>query len=102
MSSVLCPPIAHYISNHRYPDPDILTVYAPLDANVWKVTVTDGDVVSATQAVAILEAMKMEVSISYLGDKKDDADKQYKVEKVLVQPGDIVRAGDAVVFLRDV
>ncbi|KAJ5333120.1 hypothetical protein MYU51_005087 [Penicillium brevicompactum] len=83
-------------------DPDILTVYAPLDANVWKVTVTDGDVVSATQAVAILEAMKMEVSISYLGDKKDDGDKQYKVEKVLVQPGDIVRAGDAVVFLRDV
>ncbi|CAI7564452.1 unnamed protein product [Penicillium bialowiezense] len=82
-------------------DPDILTVYAPLDANVWKITVGEGDIVSATQAVVILEAMKMEVSISYLGDKKDDSKKRYRVEKVLVQPGDIVRAGDAVVFLRD-
>ncbi|KAJ5695779.1 hypothetical protein N7536_006191 [Penicillium majusculum] len=37
-------------------DPDILTLYAPLDANVWKVNVADGDIVSSTQVVTILES----------------------------------------------
>ncbi|CAG7955480.1 unnamed protein product [Penicillium salamii] len=83
-------------------DPDILTIYAPLDANVWKITVADEDIVSAAQPVAILEAMKMEIAISYSEDQKDGVEKQFKVEKILVQPGDIVRAGDAVAFLRNI
>ncbi|KAJ5125043.1 uncharacterized protein N7515_008868 [Penicillium bovifimosum] len=83
-------------------DPDILTLYAPLDANVWKVNVADGDNVSSTQVVVILEAMKMEVAVSYNGDKKDAADLKLKVEKVLVQPGDTIRAGDTLAFLRNI
>jgi urea carboxylase len=77
-------------------------LYAPLDANVWKVNVADGNFISSAQVVAILEAMKMEVSVSYNGDKKDGADQSFKVEKVLVQPGDTIKAGDALVFLRKI
>ncbi|CAG8908845.1 unnamed protein product [Penicillium egyptiacum] len=38
-------------------DPDILTLYAPLDTNVWKVNVADGDIICSAKVVAILEAM---------------------------------------------
>jgi biotin carboxyl carrier protein len=68
---------------------------------VWKVNVADGDVVYTTKVVAILEAMKMEVAVSYDGDKKNGIDTDFRIEKVLVQPGDTVRAGDALVFLRN-
>ncbi len=34
---------------------------APMTASVWKVLVAVGDVVSAGQTLAILEAMKMEI-----------------------------------------
>jgi biotin carboxyl carrier protein len=77
-------------------------LYAPLDANVWKVNVEEGSVIFSAQVVAILEAMKMEVSVSYNGDKKDGVDLSFRVEKVLVQPGDTVKAGDALVFLRNI
>lgn len=46
--------------------------------------------------------MKMEVSVSYDGDKRDGIDECFTIEKVLVQPGDTVRAGDALVFLRKI
>ncbi|KAJ6161525.1 hypothetical protein N7485_009755 [Penicillium canescens] len=83
-------------------DPEIVTLYAPLDANVWKVNVSNGDVICSTKVVAILEAMKMEVSVSYNGDKRDGIDQSFRIEKVLVQPGDTVRAGDALAFLRNI
>ncbi|KAK4869321.1 hypothetical protein LT330_006321 [Penicillium expansum] len=83
-------------------DPDILTLYAPLDANVWKVNFADGSVIRSAQVVVILEAMKMEVSVSYNGDKTDGINESFRIEKVLVQPGDTVRAGDALVFLRNI
>lgn len=79
-----------------------MTLYAPLDANVWKVNVSDGNVICSTKVVAILEAMKMEVSVSYIGDKRDGIDQSFRIEKVLVQPGDTVRAGDALAFLRNI
>ncbi|KAJ5501994.1 Allophanate hydrolase subunit 2 [Penicillium fimorum] len=83
-------------------DPDILTLYAPLDANVWKVNFADCSVIRPAQVVVILEAMKMEVSVSYDGDKRDGIDESLRIEKVLVQPGDTVRAGDALAFLRKI
>lgn len=69
---------------------------------MWKVNFTDGSVIRSAQAVVILEAMKMEVSVSYDGDKRDGIDESFTIEKVLVQPGDTVRAGDALVFLRTI
>jgi urea carboxylase len=46
--------------------------------------------------------MKMEVSVYYNGDQKDGIDQSFRVEKVLVQPGDTVKAGDALVFFRNI
>lgn len=69
---------------------------------MWKVSFADGSVIRSAQVVVILEAMKMEVSVSYEGDKKDGIEESFGIEKVLVQPGDTVRAGDALVFLRKI
>ncbi|EED20897.1 urea amidolyase, putative [Talaromyces stipitatus ATCC 10500] len=79
-------------------DPNNLTLDSPLDANVWKVNVNEGQLLSANQVAVILEAMKMEISVSY---KKEAADTQLKVIKVLVQPGDTVKAGDTLMFVRE-
>jgi len=69
---------------------------APVDANVWKVEVKDGESVKAEQVVVILEAMKLEISVCASEDMKAGA----KVEKVLVKPGDTIRAGEHIVLIR--
>nr|OQO29482.1 hypothetical protein B0A51_03010 [Rachicladosporium sp. CCFEE 5018] len=76
-------------------DPAIASVEAPTASNVWKVQVKEGDEVKAKQTLAILEAMKLEINV----DVPDDLDGA-KVEKVLVQPGEVVKAGDHIVLLR--
>jgi urea carboxylase len=45
--------------------------------------------------VAILEAMKLEISV-----RADDGLDGGKVEKLLVRPGDVVKAGDPLVLVR--
>jgi len=40
-------------------DPAISTIDSPMDANVWKVLVDEGDEIKANQVCAILEAMKL-------------------------------------------
>lgn len=44
----------------------------------------------------------MEVAVSYNGDKKDGLDQSFRIEKMLVQPGDTVKAGDSLAFLKNV
>ena len=76
-------------------DPTISKVESPLSANVWKVMVSEGDVVKADTVVAILEAMKLEIAVR--------AEKKFEglvVEKLLVRPNEVVKAGDALVLLR--
>ncbi|KAI9749349.1 MAG: hypothetical protein M4579_006903 [Chaenotheca gracillima] len=75
--------------------PEISTIDAPLNANVWKVTVSEGDALEANQTVAILEAMKLEIAV-----KAEEEFAGAKVEKLLVKPGDIVNAGDHVLLAR--
>jgi urea carboxylase len=60
--------------------------------SVWKVEVMEGEAVEAGITGLILEAMKMEmiVSISKTGT----------IEKVLVSPGSMVKAGDPLIILR--
>lgn len=83
-------------------DPDIISMDAPLDANVWKVTVSEGDIVAADQIATILEAMKMEINVYPKANRGTTAnDKKYKVVKILVQPGGVVKAGDVIMFLKD-
>jgi urea carboxylase len=95
-------------------DPNIISVEAPVDANVWKVEVHEGDeagdktVVSATCytshiniltiQIVILEAMKLEIAVK---TPESAASKgKLKVEKMLVKPGDTVTAGGHLALLR--
>ena len=76
-------------------DPDIVVVEAPVDANVWKVQVSEGDEVSANQIITILEAMKLEINVN----APDDVSKA-TVEKIIMPPGEQVKAGGKLVLLR--
>ena len=77
------------------PDPDITAIEAPLNANVWKVEVKEGDQLQKEIIVAILEAMKLEIPVK----AEPDLD-GCLVEKVLVKPNDVVKAGKPLVLVR--
>ncbi|KIW23765.1 urea carboxylase [Cladophialophora immunda] len=76
-------------------DPDIIPVEAPLNANVWKVEVKEGDSVKLEQVVSILEAMKLEIPV-----KAEQSMEGATVEKLLVKPNDVVQAGKPLMLLR--
>lgn len=78
-------------------DPQILPVEAPLNANVWKVEVKQGEVVEKDQVVVILEAMKLEIAV-----RADPAAVGTTVEKILVQQGDSIEAGKPLLLTRKV
>ncbi len=75
-------------------DPGIEKISSPLNANVWNVVVKEGDKVAAGTEVAILEAMKLEISV-----RVEDG-VEGVVEKLLVRPGDVVGSGEALVLVR--
>ncbi|EMD92957.1 hypothetical protein COCC4DRAFT_139298 [Bipolaris maydis ATCC 48331] len=79
-------------------NPDIVGVEAPVDANVWKVEVKEGDLVGEATVIVILEAMKLEIAVK-TPESVAKAGK-IKVEKVLVKPGDTVSAGGHLALLR--
>ena len=99
---------------------DIISIKAPLDANVWKVQVkeassaddTRGDKEEETKKssvemgdeVFVLEAMKLEVAVKYgigqEGEVLDNGKRVAKVEKILVKPGETVKAGQNLCLLR--
>ncbi|KAF1942278.1 hypothetical protein EJ02DRAFT_179337 [Clathrospora elynae] len=79
-------------------DPSIVSVEAPVDANVWKVEVKEGDEVGEGTVIVILEAMKLEIAVK-TPDLLSNAGK-LKVEKLLVKPGDTVTAGGNLVLLK--
>ena len=74
----------------------ISTVEAPVDANVWKVEVEEGSLIKSGQNIAILEAMKLEIAVKV----PDDTAAGTKVEKLLVVPGDTVKAGGRLALLK--
>jgi len=76
-------------------DPDITPIEAPLNANVWKVEISEGDKVTKEKVVTILEAMKLEIPV-----RADEDVVGWTVEKVLVKPNDVVQAGNPLVLLR--
>lgn len=55
----------------------------------------EGDILEANQIVAILEAMKLEISV-----RAEDNLAGSTVEKLLVRPNDVVKAGDPLVLTR--
>ena len=79
-------------------DPGIIKISSPLNANVWKVVTREGEKVTAGKEVAVLEAMKLEISVRV--DEGMKGGGGGVVEKVLVRPGDVVGSGDALVLVR--
>ncbi|MBC7976975.1 MAG: carbamoyl-phosphate synthase large subunit, partial [Myxococcales bacterium] len=71
--------------------PNTVAIVAPMQSKLVSISVTEGDQVRPGQPVAIVEAMKMEMIIS--------ADDGGIVRGVAAAPGDIVRAGDPIIFL---
>ena len=76
-------------------DPNIVAVEAPLNANVWKVEVKEGDKIKAEQIVSILEAMKLEIPV-----RAEEGMEGATVEKMIVKPNDVVDAGKPLMLLR--
>lgn len=76
-------------------DPDIIPIEAPVNANVWKVQVEEGDKLKEDQVVVILEAMKLEINVN-AESKMAGA----TVEKLVVKPNDVVEAGKPLMLLR--
>lgn len=76
-------------------DPAISAIDAPVDANVWKVLVGEGQEVERGDTVVVLEAMKLEMAVCV----PDDWEK-VKIEKILVAQGETIRAGDRIVLCR--
>lgn len=72
-----------------------MPVEAPLNANVWKIEVKEGDTVQDEQVVSILEAMKLEIPV-----KAEQSMQGATVEKLLVKPNDVVQAGNPLMLLR--
>lgn len=77
------------------PDPKYTTIDSPVAANVWKVVVEEGQKIQPNGAVAILEAMKLEISVNAPADQKPA-----KVERLLVAPGETVNAGAHIALLK--
>lgn len=75
-------------------DSAIHKITSPMNANVWKVTSEEGNKVESNDVVAILEAMKLEISV------RAEEGLVGKIEKLLVRPGDVVTAGDPLVLVR--
>ncbi|KAI4206097.1 MAG: hypothetical protein LQ349_009952, partial [Xanthoria aureola] len=77
-------------------DPQINPLPTPHNANLWRLHVHEGShLTSATQPVATLEAMKLEIGIPAGEDLVGGV-----VEKVLVREGEVVRAGENLVLVR--
>ncbi|MBV9142308.1 MAG: biotin/lipoyl-binding carrier protein [Pseudonocardiales bacterium] len=63
-------------------------IRAEMVANVWKIVVTEGDVVSNGDTLVILESMKMEIPVL--------SEVEGTVAKVAVSEGDVVQQGDLI------
>ncbi|GFF86643.1 putative urea carboxylase [Aspergillus udagawae] len=78
-------------------DPEIIAIEAPLNANVWKVEVKQGDKLEESQVVVILEAMKLEIAV-----RVQPSAAGATVEKVLAPPGEPIEAGKPLLLVRKV
>ncbi|KAJ0425761.1 allophanate hydrolase subunit 2-domain-containing protein [Aspergillus carlsbadensis] len=76
-------------------DPQIFPIEAPLNANVWKVEVKEGDRLDMDQVVVILEAMKLEIAVRNEAPVVGSV-----VEKILVQQGGSIEAGKPLILVR--
>lgn len=72
-----------------------MPIESPLNANVWKVEINEGDKVKNDHLVVILEAMKLEIAVRAEADAEGGT-----VEKILIRPNDVVEAGKPLMLVR--
>jgi urea carboxylase len=72
-------------------EPGMVAVTSPVSGSVWKVLVEPGQAVKEGEPVAIVEAMKTEISVL--------ASESGRVHAVAARPGALVAAGTAIVIL---
>ncbi|KAJ5659710.1 urea amidolyase [Penicillium longicatenatum] len=84
-----------FLGTNDATDPTVEAIEAPVNANVWKVLVQEGDVLKADKVTCILEAMKMEINVH-----TEPHFAGVTVIKVLVKPGDTIESGSPVVLVR--
>ncbi|QYS99930.1 hypothetical protein H0G86_007049 [Trichoderma simmonsii] len=78
-------------------DPKLSYIASPMNANVWKLQVKEGDIIQKNHLITILEAMKMEISVF-----SEDEFIGTRVTKVVQKPGSIVSPGDPICFVEEV
>lgn len=66
-------------------------IESPMPGNIWKVLVSEGDMVKSGQTLVILEAMKMENELV--------APRDGKVSKIMTSEGTSVNTGDKLVII---
>jgi hypothetical protein len=96
---------------------EVINVVAPMIASVWKILVAVGDVVTAGQTLAILEAMKMEIrecmiwSVHGRGAiectdqhlpavRAEDSMVGSKVSRIMGKPGSLMDPGQVILALK--
>ena len=65
-----------------------------MPGNIWKILVEDGASVAAGDPVAIIESMKMEITVT--------AHAAGRVSDLRARPGRNVRTGDVIVVLEEI
>ncbi|KAI1495415.1 urea carboxylase [Biscogniauxia marginata] len=73
----------------------VIQVVSHQEAKVWKIEVKEGDVVSKSETLVILEAMKMEIAVQL-----DEGLDKMTVDGVWVTPGSFVSPGHVLLTLR--
>ncbi|HXV43775.1 MAG TPA: acetyl-CoA carboxylase biotin carboxyl carrier protein subunit [Anaerolineae bacterium] len=68
-----------------------MEIVAPLTGNVWRILVSEGDLVSAGDTLVILESMKMEINVDTVFDGQ--------VIKILKQEGEMVQGDEPLIIL---
>lgn len=71
----------------------MLEVKAPLAGKIIKIYIAEGETIQAEEAVAILESMKMELTIR--------APVSGAIKEVNVKPNDIVHEGDIIAVIAE-
>ncbi|EGV63815.1 hypothetical protein CANTEDRAFT_121521 [Yamadazyma tenuis ATCC 10573] len=94
-------------------DPSTIKVMANMAANIFKINVKKGDIITGEDVLIILEAMKMEIPMRAINeeesDDEDDGPKKeaahpstlkYEVLDVIVNEGDVMNSGDVLMLIK--
>ncbi len=79
--------------NEALQTPDnCINIESPINGNVWKILVKEGQHVETDEVIAILEAMKMEINVT--------APEAGTIENILISESSLVKPGQALLWLK--